>query len=88
MDDVEKIVEVLENETLNTPVGDVFFGGEVLNGIGHCLFWPTPIYKVVGEKEYEIVATIYDIDSPTISHTVDYSISIYRGKIDMHPDCH
>jgi len=52
--DVERIIEVLETETFDTSVGPVQFGGEEINGIGHILMLPQPIWKIVGPGEYEI----------------------------------
>ena len=57
VDDVDKIAETMETGTFDSHlVGPVHYGGDVLNGIGHCLLWPSPIYMVVGEGEYEVLA--------------------------------
>ncbi|MBA7623827.1 hypothetical protein ES703_31226 [subsurface metagenome] len=62
VDDVDRIAETMETGTFDSRlVGPVHYGGEALNGIGHCLLWPSPIYMVVGENEYEVLA-IYTPD--------------------------
>jgi len=56
VDDVDKIIETMETGTFDSLVGPIRYGGEALNGIGHLAIWPSPIYEVVGENEYEVLA--------------------------------
>ncbi|MBA7597688.1 hypothetical protein ES703_04694 [subsurface metagenome] len=56
VDDTEKILETMESRAgFETLVGPLYFGLEELNGIGHVAMWPMPIYRVTGEREYEVV---------------------------------
>jgi hypothetical protein len=68
VDDVDKIIETLETETFDSLCGPVFFGLEELNGIGHVCIWPVPIFRVVGENEYEIVTryTAEEVEALTL----------------------
>jgi len=54
MEEVERIIEVLETETFDTWIGPVRFGGEELVGIDHLLMWPVPISEVRGEELHTI----------------------------------
>ncbi len=54
VDDVDKIIETMETESFDTPVGPIHYGCEALNGIGHVGIWPAPIYEIVGEGEYQV----------------------------------
>jgi len=56
VDDIDKIIETMETGTFDSMVGPLYYGGEMLNGYGHMVVWPSPIYKVVGEDEYEVLA--------------------------------
>jgi branched-chain amino acid transport system substrate-binding protein len=56
VDDTAKIVETMETGTFDTIVGPLFYGGEMINGYGHMVVWPSPIYQVVGEREFEVLA--------------------------------
>lgn len=56
VDDVDKIIETMETGTFDTMFGPARLGGEELNGIGHVAIYPTPIYRVIGEEEYELLA--------------------------------
>ena len=56
VDDIDKIIETLETGTFDTLVGPFIFGGEMLNGIGHLGIWPSPVFEVVGEREYRVNA--------------------------------
>lgn len=51
VDDLDKIIETLETGTFDSPIGPVSFGGEALNGVGHCLVPSIPIYVALGEDE-------------------------------------
>jgi len=68
VDDVDKIIETLETETFDSLCGPVFFGLEELNGIGHVCIWPVPIFRVVGENEYEIITryTAEEVEALTL----------------------
>jgi hypothetical protein len=55
VDDIDKIIETMETEDFDTPVGPINYGCEALNGIGHVAIWPAPIYEIVGEGEYQVV---------------------------------
>lgn len=68
VDDVDKIIETLETETFDSLCGPVFFGLEELNGIGHICIWPVPIFRVVGENEYEIITryTAEEVEALTL----------------------
>lgn len=56
VDDRDKIIETMETGAFDSLVGPLSYGGEALNGIGHMAIWPSPIYEVVGEREYQAVA--------------------------------
>jgi hypothetical protein len=58
---VELIVDVLETETFDTPLGPMYFGCEEINGIGHVLLWPVPLYVALGPGEVQ-VAKVYSPD--------------------------
>jgi len=55
VDDLDKIIETMETGSFDSLVGPISYGGEVLNGIGHLAIWPSPIYEVVGENEYQVI---------------------------------
>jgi ABC-type branched-subunit amino acid transport system substrate-binding protein len=55
MDDVDRIIEVLETETFDTPIGLLRLGGEELIGNNHMLLWPVWINEFRGD-EWRIVA--------------------------------
>jgi len=55
VDDVGKIIEVLETETFDTTVGPLRYGGEELDGIGHMLLWPAPIAEI-RDHSYHVIA--------------------------------
>jgi len=56
VDDMDKIIETMETESFDTLSGPIRYGLKELNGIGHLAIYPTPIMKVVGEREYELLA--------------------------------
>lgn len=68
VDDVDKIVETLETETFDSLCGPVFFGLDELNGIGHVCIWPVPIFRVVGENQYEVITeyTAEEVEALTV----------------------
>lgn len=68
VDDVDRIIETLETQTFDSLCGPVFFGLEELNGIGHVCIWPVPIFRVVGENEYEIITryTAEEVEALTL----------------------
>jgi len=55
VDDVDKIIQVLETESFDTLVGPLRFGGEELIGINHWLLWPAPIAEI-SDHDYHVVA--------------------------------
>ena len=55
VDDVDKIIEMLETETFDTTVGPLKYGGEELDGIGHMLVWPAPIAEI-RDHSYHVIA--------------------------------
>ena len=56
VDDTDRIMEVIQSgTTLDSMVGPVYFGGEDLVGVNCLLMWPTAIWEVVGEREYELL---------------------------------
>jgi ABC-type branched-subunit amino acid transport system substrate-binding protein len=57
-EDVEVIVNVLETETFDTALGPMYFGCEKINGIGHILLYPVPLYVALGPGEVQ-VAKVY-----------------------------
>jgi len=70
VDDVDKIMEVLEDESFNTWIGRLRFGGQELIGTDHLLMWPAPIaeirdhgYYVVAEftpeEAYELAVEVF-----------------------------
>jgi len=55
VDDIDRIIETMETATFDTLFGPLYYGGEEFNDIGHVAIYPTPIYKVIGEQEYELL---------------------------------
>ena len=55
VDDMDKIIETLETGKFDTLIGPLGFGLEELNGIGHVAIYPTPIMRVTGAYEYELL---------------------------------
>jgi len=55
VDDMDKIIATLENETLDTPIGPVKFGLEGLDGIGHMFVMPSWVGEIRGTGEYHRV---------------------------------
>ena len=70
VDDVDKIIDVLETETFDTDIGPMYFGGEALNGIGHILMFPQPIYEVLGPGEYRILEVYSPEEVEALANTV------------------
>ena len=60
VDDMDTIIETMETGAFESLVGPLSYGGEALNGIGHMAIWPSPIYEVVGDHEYQVI----DVYSP------------------------
>jgi hypothetical protein len=56
VDDTEKIMETVHSRTiLDSMIGPVYYGGEAFVGVNCLLMWPTAIWEVVGEREYELL---------------------------------
>lgn len=56
VDDTDRIIESMESGALyHTTMGDLRYGGEAIDGVGHMIVWPTPIVEIVG-KDYHIIA--------------------------------
>jgi len=55
VDDMEKILETMKTGKFDTMVGPLGFGLEALNGIGNVAIYPTPIMRVTGRMEYELL---------------------------------
>jgi branched-chain amino acid transport system substrate-binding protein len=55
VDDVDRIMEVLETGTFDTMIGSLSYGGEELDGIGHMLLWPAPIAEI-SDHSYHVIA--------------------------------
>jgi len=56
VDDTEKIMETVHSRTvLDSMVGPVYYGGEAFVGVNCLLMWPTAIWEIVGEREYELL---------------------------------
>jgi ABC-type branched-subunit amino acid transport system substrate-binding protein len=72
VDDMDKIVETMETGTFDTLVGPLSYGGEALNGFGHIAIWPSPIYEVVGERQYRV------IDVYTVEETEAIVAEVYK----------
>ena len=70
VDDVDQIIETMERGTFSSPVGPVHYGGEALNGIGHVLVWPCPIYEIVGKGEYQVIRVYTPAQSEAIAEEV------------------
>ncbi len=56
VDDIDRIREIMETGAFDSLAGPIAYGLEELNGVGHVGLYPTPIVKVVGEKEYQLLA--------------------------------
>jgi branched-chain amino acid transport system substrate-binding protein len=54
VDDVDRIIEVLETETFDTWVGPIKYGGEGIIGIGHLALWPAYVAEI-SDHDYNIV---------------------------------
>ena len=50
VDDTDKIIESMESGVkYHTTMGDLKYGGEAIDGVGHMIVWPTPIVEISGE---------------------------------------
>jgi len=74
VDDRDKIIQTMETGTFDSLVGSLKYGGEVLNGIGHMAIWPSPVYEVVGEREYRAIA-VYSVEE-----TEAIVAEVYAGR--------
>ena len=55
VDDTERIIESMESGVLyHTSMGDLGYGGEAIDGVGHMIVWPTPIVEIRGEGHHVI----------------------------------
>ena len=54
VDDVDRILEMIETETFDTWIGPVHFGGEELVGVNNIMLWPAAVHEIRGE-EYTLV---------------------------------
>ena len=54
VDDVDKIIDVLEAETFDTWVGPIKYGGEGLVGIGHVALWPAYVAEI-SDHDYNVI---------------------------------
>ena len=71
VDDTDRIMEVIQSgTTLDSMVGPVYFGGEDLVGVNCLLMWPTAIWEVVGEREYELLDYYTPEEAEAISEEV------------------
>ena len=66
VDDVDKIIEVLETETLDTPFGSVKYGLSELVGIGHLLVCPTKLGEI-RDGEYHLLDMISAEESEALT---------------------
>ena len=55
VDDVDKIIAVLETETFDTMVGPLKYGGEALDSVGHMLLWPATVAEI-RDHSYHVIA--------------------------------
>jgi ABC-type branched-subunit amino acid transport system substrate-binding protein len=55
VDDVDKIIAVLETETFDTMAGPLKYGGEGLDGVGHMLLWPATVAEI-RDHSYHVIA--------------------------------
>jgi hypothetical protein len=56
VDDTAKIMETVHSRTiLDSMIGPVYYGGEAFVGVNCLLMWPTGIWEIVGEREYELL---------------------------------
>ena len=54
VDDVDRVIQALQTETLDTWIGPVKFGGHEITGIDRWLMWPVPIAEVRGQELHQI----------------------------------
>jgi len=54
VDDVDKIIDVLETETFDTWIGPLRFGGQGLIDTDHLLMWPAPIAEI-SDHDYHVI---------------------------------
>jgi len=66
VDDVDKIIAVLETETFDTMVGPLKYGGEGLVGIGHMLLWPATIAEI-RDHAYHVIAEFTAEDAEALA---------------------
>ena len=66
VDDVNKIISVLETETFDTMVGPLRYGGEGLVGVGHMLLWPAPIAEI-RDHAYQVIAEFTPEEAETLA---------------------
>ena len=55
VDDVDKIIAVLETETFETMAGPLKYGGKGLDGVGHMLLWPATVAEI-RDHSYHVIA--------------------------------
>lgn len=55
VDDVDKIIAVLETETFDTMVGELKYGGDGLVGVRHMLLWPATVAEI-RDHSYHVIA--------------------------------
>ena len=71
VDDVEKIIQTMESGvSFDSLVGPVYYGCEAVNGIGHVGVWPSPIYKVIGQGQYEVMKVYTPEETEAITNAI------------------
>jgi ABC-type branched-subunit amino acid transport system substrate-binding protein len=66
VDDVDKIMEVLETETFDTWIGPLRFGGQGLIGTDHLLMWPAPIAEIE-DRDYHVIFEMSADEAETLA---------------------
>ena len=67
---VEKIIETIETGTFDTMIWPVYFGGEAINGIGHVLVTPQPVYEALGLSDHRVVKMYTAEDVETLANAI------------------
>jgi len=66
VDDVDRVIEVLETETFDTWIGPLRFGGQGLIGTDHLLLWPAPIAEIE-DRDYHVIYEMSADEAETLA---------------------
>ena len=66
VDDVDRVIEVLETETFGTWIVPLRFGGQELVGVNHLLMWPAPIAEIE-DRDYHVIYEMSADEAETLA---------------------